>query len=76
MSNSNDATHKATYNGGMRGVVINFDSGHIVEFPRGVAVEVCEEDAKALANNPDFNKPASKAKANPTPTPTTSKEDD
>jgi hypothetical protein len=47
-----------------------------VEFPRGVAVEVCEEDAKALANNPDFNKPASKAKANPTPTPTTSKEDD
>ena len=60
----------------MSGVVISFDSGHIVEFPRGVAVEVCEEDAKALANNPDFNKPASKAKANPTPTPTTSKEDD
>ena len=74
MSNSNDATQKATYNGGMSGVVINFDSGHIVEFPRGVAVEVCEEDAKALANNPDFNKPASKAKTNPTPAP--QKEDD
>ena len=48
----------------MTGVVISFDSGHIVEFPRGEAVEVCEEDAKALANNTDFNKPASKAKTN------------
>ena len=73
MSNSNDATQKVTYNGGMDGVVMNFDSGHIVEFPRGVAVEVCGEDAKALADHPDFNK--AKAKANPTPTPT-SKEDE
>ena len=72
MSNSNDTTQKVTYNGGMDGVVMNFDSGHIVEFPRGVAVEVCGEDAKALADHPDFNK--AKAKANPTPTP--QKEDD
>jgi hypothetical protein len=75
MSNSNDPTQKVTYSGGMDGVVMNFDSGHIVEFPRGVAVEVCGEDAKALADHPDFNKTASKAKANPTPTPT-SKEDE
>ena len=75
MSNSNDPTQKVTYSGGMDGVVMNFDSGHIVEFPRGVAVEVCEEDAKALADHPDFNKPA-KAKSNPTPTTPTSKEDE
>ena len=74
MSNSNDATQKVTYSGGMDGVVMNFDSGHIVEFPRGVAVEVCEDDAKALADHPDF-KPA-KAKSNPTPTTPTSKEDE
>jgi len=73
MSNSNDPTQKVTYSGGMDGVVMNFDSGHIVEFPRGVAVEVCGEDAKALADHPDF-KPA-KAKSTPTPTPT-SKEDE
>jgi hypothetical protein len=36
-----------------------------VEFPHGVPVEVCAEDAKSLAGNPDFQ-PAPKATTPPT----------
>ena len=60
-----------TYSGGSDGVVIHFSSGHVVEFPHGVPVEVCAEDAKSLAGHPDFN-PAPKAT---TPTTQPSEED-
>ena len=49
-----------TYSGGSDGVVIHFSSGHVVEFPHGVSVEVCAEDAAVLTDNPDFQ-PAPKA---------------
>ncbi len=66
---TSNSTQSVTYSGGMSGVVISFPSGHSHEFPKGVPVEICSEDAKSLANNPDFA-PAPKA-ANPKP----SKED-
>ena len=53
-----------TYSGGPDGVVIHFSSGHVVEFPHGVAVEVCAEDAKSLASHPDFQ-PADQANTKP-----------
>ena len=55
-----------TYSGGSDGVVFHFSSGHVVEFPHGVAVEVCAEDAKSLASHPDFQ-PAAKATTHPKP---------
>ena len=55
-----------TYSGGSDGVVIHFSSGHVVEFPHGVAGEVCAEDAKSLASHPDFH-PAAKATTHPKP---------
>jgi len=65
------ASAKATYNGGLDGVIIHLPSGAI-EFPRGVAVEVSADDATVLASHPDFA-PAAKATTTPT-TPKPSKE--
>tara|TARA_R110000803_G_scaffold79437_1_gene145050 strand:+ start:1172 stop:1393 length:222 start_codon:yes stop_codon:yes gene_type:complete len=42
------------YSGGLDGVVIHFPTDHVVTFERGVPVEVCADDAKALEPNPDF----------------------
>ena len=69
---SKSPSKTVTYSGGSDGVVIHFSSGHAVEFPHGVPVEVCAEDAKSLADNPDFNHPAPKAT---TPTTKSSEED-
>ena len=69
---SKTPTKTVTYSGGSDGVVIHFSSGHAVEFLHGVPVEVCAEDAKSLAGNPDFNQPAPKAT---TPTTKPSEED-
>ena len=69
---SKSPSKTVTYSGGSDGVVIHFSSGHAVEFPHGVPVEVCAEDAKSLAGNPDFNHPAPKAT---TPTTQPSEED-
>jgi len=55
-----------TYSGGSDGVVIHFSTGHVVEFPHGVAVEVCAADTKSLASHPDFQ-PAAKATTHPKP---------
>ena len=55
-----------TYSGGSDGGGIHFSSGHVGEFPHGVAVEVCAEDAKSLASHPDFQ-PAAKATTHPKP---------
>ncbi len=63
---SKTSSKTVTYSGGTDGVVIHFSSGHVVEFPQGVPVEVCAEDAKSLADNPDF-RPAVKATTNPQP---------
>ena len=68
---SKSPSKTVTYSGGSDGVVIHFSSGHAVEFPHGVPVEVCAEDAKSLAGHPDFN-PAPKAT---TPTTKPSEED-
>ena len=68
---SKSPSKTVTYSGGSDGVVIHFSSGHAVEFPHGVPVEVCAEDAKSLAGHPDFN-PAPKAT---TPTTSPHKED-
>ncbi len=68
---SKSPSKTVTYSGGSDGVVIHFSSGHAVEFPHGVPVEVCAEDAKSLAGHPDFN-PAPKAT---TPTTQPSEED-
>ena len=57
---SKSPSKTVTYSGGSTGVVIHFSSGHVVEFPHGVPVEVCAEDAKSLAGNPAFH-PAPKA---------------
>ena len=57
---SKSPSKTVTYSGGSDGVVIHFSSGHAVEFLHGVPVEVCAEDAKSLARNPDFQ-PAAKA---------------
>lgn len=62
---SKSPSKTVTYSGGSDGVVIHFSSGHAVEFPHGVPVEVCAEDAKSLAGHPDFN-PAPKATTPPT----------
>ena len=64
---SKSPSKTVTYSGGSDGVVIHFSSGHAVEFLHGVPVEVCAEDAKSLAGNPDFNHPAP-TKAPPHPT--------
>ena len=68
---SKSPSKTVTYSGGSDGVVLHFSSGHVVEFPHGVPVEVCAEDAKSLAGHPDFN-PAPKAT---TPTTQPSEED-
>ena len=68
---SKSPSKTVTYSGGSDGVVIHFSSGHVVEFPHGVPVEVCAEDAKSLAGHPDFQ-PAAKAT---TPTTQPSEED-
>ena len=52
-------TKTVTYSGGSDGVVMHLSCG-AVEFLHGVPVEVCAEDAKSLARNPDFQ-PAAKA---------------
>ena len=65
------ATKSVTNHGGLDSVVMHFHSGHVVEFPRGTAVEVCGEDAEVLADQPDFQ-PALKAT---TPTTKASEED-
>ena len=54
---SKSPSKTVTYSGGSDGVVIHFSSGHAVEFPHGVPVEVCAEDAKSLAGHPDFQAP-------------------
>ena len=59
-------TKPVTYSGGSDGVVIHFSGGHVVEFPHGVSVEVCAEDAKSLVGHPDFQ-PAVKATTHPQP---------
>ena len=66
MSPTKTPSTTVTYSGGSDGVVLHFSSGHVVEFPHGVPVEVCAQDAKALANDPDFQ-PATKATTNPKP---------
>lgn len=71
MSKTPTKTVTVTYSGGSDGVVIHFSTGHVVEFPHGVPVEVCAEDAKSLAGHPDFQ-PAAKAT---TPTTQPSEED-
>ena len=70
---SKSPSKTVTYSGGSDGVVIHFSSGHAVEFLHGVPVEVCAEDAKSLAGNPDFQ--SAPAKATPTPTTKPSEED-
>ena len=71
MTPTKASTKTVTYSGGTDGVVIHFSSGHVVEFPHGVPIEVSAEDSKSLAGNPDFQ-PAPKAT---TPTTSPSKED-
>ena len=56
---SKSPSKTVTYSGGSDGVVMYLSCG-AVEFLHGVPVEVCAEDAKSLAGNPDFN-PAPKA---------------
>ena len=66
MTPTKASSKTVTYSGGSDGVVIHFPSGP-VEFLHGVPVEVCAEDAKSLAGNPDFNHPApTKATTHPT----------
>ena len=50
-------------------MVLHFSSGHVVEFPHGVPVEVCAEDAKSLAGHPDFQSAPTKATTTPTTKP-------
>ena len=57
---SKSPSKTVTYLGGSDGVVMYLSCG-AVEFLHGVPVEVCAEDAKSLAGNPDFNHPAPKA---------------
>ena len=59
MSPTKTPSTTVTYSGGSDGVVIHFSTGHVVEFAHGVPVEVCAQDAKSLAGNPDFQ-PAAK----------------
>ena len=68
---SKSPSKTVTYSGGSDGVVMYLSCG-AVEFLHGVPVEVCAEDAKSLAGNPDFNHPAPKAT---TPTTKPSEED-
>ena len=56
---SKSPSKTVTYSGGSDGVVMYLSCG-AVEFLHGVPVEVCAEDAKSLARNPDFQ-PAAKA---------------
>ena len=56
---SKSPSKTVTYSGGSDGVVMHLSCG-AVEFLHGVPVEVCAEDAKSLARNPDFQ-PAAKA---------------
>ena len=67
---SKSPSKTVTYSGGSDGVVMHLSCG-AVEFLHGVPVEVCAEDAKSLAGNPDFQ-PAPKAT---TPTTQPSEED-
>lgn len=60
------APQEVVYSGGSDGVVLHLPSGHVVEFPAGVPVEVCPEDAHVLADHPDFH-PAAKATTTPKP---------
>lgn len=64
------APTEVVYTGGSDGVVIHFPSGP-VEFLHGVPVEVSADNAKSLAEHPDFQ-PAAKAT---TPTTQSPKED-
>ena len=66
---SKSPSKTVTYSGGSTGVVIHFSSGHVVEIPHGVPVEVCAEDAKSLAGNPDFQSAPTKATTTPTTKP-------
>ena len=66
---SKSPSKTVTYSGGSDGVVIHFSSGHAVEFLHGVPVEVCAEDAKSLAGNPDFQSAPTKATTTPTTKP-------
>ena len=61
---SKSPSKTVTYSGGSDGVVMHLSCG-AVEFLHGVPVEVCAEDAKSLAGNPDFQ-PAPKATTPPT----------
>ena len=61
---SKSPSKTVTYSGGSDGVVMYLSCG-AVEFLNGVPVEVCAEDAKSLAGNPDFQ-PAPKATTPPT----------
>ena len=67
---SKSPSKTVTYSGGSDGVVMHLSCG-AVEFLHGVPVEVCAEDAKSLAGNPDFQ---SAPKAT-TPTTSPPKED-
>ncbi len=66
---SKSPSKTVTYSGGSDGVVIHFSSGHVVEFPHGVPVEVCAEDAKSLVGNHDFQPAPTKATTTPTTKP-------
>ena len=59
------APSEVVYSGGSDGVVIHLPSGP-VEFLHGVTVAVSAEDAKSLAEHPDFQ-PAPKATTTPKP---------
>ena len=60
------ATKSVTYSGGHDSVTLHFLSGHVVVFPNGTPVAVSAEDAKSLAEHPDFQ-PAPKATTTPKP---------
>ena len=62
---SKSPSKTVTYSGGSAGVGRYLSCG-AGEFLHGVPGEVCAEDAKSLAGNPDFNHPAPKATTHPT----------
>ena len=62
---SKSPSKTVTYSGGSDGVVMHLSCG-AVEFLHGVPVEVCAEDAKSLAGNPDFQSAPTKATTPPT----------
>ena len=62
-SKKTTATSEVVYDGGSDGVVLHLPNGP-VEFLRGVPVVVSAEDAKSLADHPDFH-PAAPATTKP-----------